>query len=135
MEGAIRDFFDYQGRSQRIKIFPYPRQYATINGLFVKLFCLLLPFGLLAEFDRLNKGMTGWLQGGTVWLVIPFSTSIAWVFTSLEQVGESTENPFEGSANDVPISQMRRMVEIDMREMLEEAELPSLFPTRNNIVV
>ena len=59
-----------------------------------------------------------------MWLVIPFGVLISWVFTSLDQVGESTENPFEGSANDVPISQMSRAVEIDIREMLAETDLP-----------
>ena len=135
MHGALRDFSDHQGRSERIKNFPYPRQYATINGIFVKLFCILLPFGLLEEFDNLNFEMTGFLQGHMVWLVIPFSVLISWVFTSLEQVGESTENPFEGSANDVPISQMSRTVEIDIREMLGETDLPPALQPQNNIVL
>ena len=135
MHSALRDFSDHQGRSERIKNFPYPRQYATINGLFVKLFCILLPFGLLEEFDNLNNGMTGFLQGHMVWLVIPFSVLISWVFTSLEQVGESTENPFEGSANDVPISQMSRTIEIDIREMLGETDLPPALQAQNNIVL
>ena len=70
-----------------------------------------------------------------VWLVIPFSVLISWVFTSLEQVGESTENPFEGSANDVPISQMSRTVEIDIREMLGETDLPPALHPQNNIIL
>ena len=132
---ALRAFFDHQGKNERIKNFPYPRQYATINSLFMKLFCLLLPFGLLQEFDRLNDGMTGFLQGKMVWLVIPFSVLISWVFTSLEQVGESTENPFEGGANDVPISQMSRSMEIDVREMLNETDLPLPLEPINNIIL
>ena len=135
MHSALRDFSQQQGRSERIKNFPYPRQYATINGLFVKLFCILLPFGLLQEFDKLNDGVTGFLEGNMVWLVIPFSVLISWVFTSLEQVGESTENPFEGSANDVPISQMSRAVEIDIREMLGETDLPPVLHPKNNIIL
>ena len=135
MHIALRAFLDHQGRSERIKNFPYPRQYATINSLFMKLFCLLLPFGLLQEFDRLNDGMTGFLQGKMVWLVIPFSILISWVFTSLEQVGESTENPFEGGANDVPISQMSRSMEIDIREMLNETDLPLPLEPVNNIIL
>jgi len=135
MHNALRDLSNHQGRSERIKNFPYPRQYATVNNLFVKLFCILLPFGLLEEFDKLNNGVTGFLRGHMIWLVIPFSALISWVFTSLEQVGESTENPFEGSANDVPISQMSRTVEIDIKEMLGETDLPSPFPIRNNIIL
>ncbi|MEQ1745573.1 MAG: bestrophin family ion channel [Saprospiraceae bacterium] len=135
MEQLVRDFYDQQGRSERIKNFPYPRQFATINAFFVKLFCFMLPFGMLKEFDKLNEGMTGTMQGNMIWLVIPSSVLISWVYTSLEQVGESTENPFEGGANDVPISQMSRTIEIDLREMLGETELPPALQPTNNIVL
>jgi putative membrane protein len=135
MHKSVRDFFDHQGRSERIKNFPFPRQYATITALLVKLFCLLLPFGMLGEFEKLNDGSMGFLNGKMVWLVIPFSVLISWVYTSLEQVGESTENPFEGNANDVPISQMSRAVEIDIREMLGEGDLPEALQPQNNIIL
>jgi ion channel-forming bestrophin family protein len=98
---GVAQFLDMQ---KSIKDFPYPRQCATVNSFFIKLFCLLLPFGLLREFDKLNDSVEGVMKGNMVWLVIPFSVLISWMYTSLEQVGESTENPFEGNANDVPIS-------------------------------
>lgn len=135
MNRAIKDFLEHQGKSERIKNFPYPRQFATINAFFIKLFCFLLPFGMLKEFDKLNDGMNGLFQGNMVWLVIPFSILISWVYTSLEQVGESTENPFEGSPNDIPISQISRTIEIDLREMLGEKELPPPILPQNNIVL
>jgi ion channel-forming bestrophin family protein len=135
MHHALRAFSSHQGKSERIKNFPYPRQYATINTLFVNLFCLLLPFALLGEFNNMNDDVTGGLKGNMVWFVIPFSVLISWVFTSLEQVGESTENPFEGSANDVPISQMSRAVEIDIREMLGETNLPPELQPHNSIIL
>src|SRR5262249_53921798 len=120
MHAMLREFSEHQGKSERIKNFPYPRQYATINSIFIKLFCILLPFALLGEFNRLNEVTSGFLKGHMVWFVIPFSVLISWIYTSLDQVGESTENPFEGSPNDIPISQMSRAVEIDIREMLGE---------------
>jgi ion channel-forming bestrophin family protein len=135
LQKIVRDFYDQQGRSERIKNFPYPRQFATINNFFVRLFCLMLPFGMLKEFDKLNESVSGVMQGHMVWLVIPFSVLISWVYTSLEQVGESTENPFEGGANDVPISQMSRTIEIDLREMLGETDLPPAVQAVNNIVM
>lgn len=135
MENMVKDFFDHQGKSERIKNFPYPRQFATINSFFIKLFCILLPFGMLKEFDKLNETVDGIMKGNMVWLVIPFSVLISWVYTSLEQVGESTENPFEGSANDVPISQMSRTIEIDLREMLGETDLPPALQPKNNIIL
>jgi len=135
MQRSIKDLFVQQGKSERIKDFPYPRQFATINSFFVKLFCLLLPFGLLREFDKLNESVEGIMKGNMIWMVIPFSVLISWMYTSLEQVGESTESPFEGGANDVPISQMCRSVEIDLREMLGETELPPSLQPKNNIVL
>jgi len=135
MQRSIKEFLWHQGRCERLKDFPYPRQYATINALFIKLFCLLLPFGLLREFDKLNDSVEGVLKGHMVWLVIPFSVLISWMYTSLERVGESTENPFEGSANDVPISHMCRMAEIELREMLGETDVPPPLAPRHHIVL
>lgn len=122
MHDKLTQFSDHQGKSERIKNFPYPRQYAIISNIFVKLFCILLPFALLGEFKN-------------VWFVIPSSVLISWLYTSLDQVGESTENPFEGSANDVPISQMSRTVEMDIREMLGENVVAPLIKAGNDIVL
>ena len=135
MQRSIKDFLLQQGRCERIKDFPYPRQFATINSFFIKLFYFLLPFGLLREFDRLNESVAGVIKGHMVWLVIPFSVLISWMYVSLERVGESTESPFEGSANDVPISQMCRTAERDLREMLGETDVPPPLEPVNNIVL
>lgn len=135
MQRALKDLHLQQARSERIKDFPFPRQFATVSSLFVKLFCLLLPFALLREFDGLNESVGGPMKGNMVWLVTPFSVLISWMYTSLDQVGESTENPFEGGANDVPISQMCRTIEIDLREMLGEADLPPVMRPQNDILV
>jgi putative membrane protein len=135
MEKGIKELLDHQGRSERIKNFPYPRQYAIINTLFIRFFCVLLPFGLLKEFDALNAVVDGAMQGRMVWLVIPFSVMISWMYTTLEQVGASTENPFEGGANDVPIAQIGRMIEVEMRELLGDTDLPPLLRPRNNIIL
>jgi putative membrane protein len=135
MQRALKEFLWHQGRCERLKDFPYPRQYATIKAFFIKLFCLLLPFGLLREFDKLNDSVEGVIKGHMVWLVIPFSVLISWMYTSLERVGESTENPFAGSANDVPISQLCRTAEIELRDMLGETDVPPPLEPRNNIVL
>ena len=135
MQRAVRDLHLQQGRSERIKDFPFPRQFVVVSSMFVKLFCFLLPFGLLREFDKLNESVEGLMKGNMVWLVIPVSVVISWMYTSLDQVGESTENPFEGTANDVPISQMSRAVEIDLRQILGETDLPPVLQPQNNIVL
>jgi putative membrane protein len=135
MEKMLKELLDHQGRSERIKNFPYPRQYAIFNAFFIRFFCVLLPFGLLKEFDALNAIAGGWMKGHMVWLVVPFSVMVSWMYTTLEQVGASTENPFEGGANDVPIAQLNRTIEIELCEMLGDAELPAALQPKNNIVL
>jgi putative membrane protein len=135
LQKTVTVFYDQQARCERLKNFPYPRQYAVVNTIFVCVFCLLLPFGMLREFERLGESVGGFMQGHMVWLVVPFSVLISWMYVSLEQVGGSTENPFEGSANDVPISQMCRAVEIELRGMLGESELPPPLLPENHILL
>jgi putative membrane protein len=135
MQKTLKDLLDQQSRAERIKNFPYPRQYATINKIFVWCFAVLLPFCVINEFDRLNVGVSGLLAGRMAWLAIPFSALVSWMYVSLDQVGESTENPFEGAANDVPISHISRLVEIELGEMLGETDLPPLLHARNEIIL
>ncbi|HSF55541.1 MAG TPA: bestrophin family ion channel, partial [Algoriphagus sp.] len=75
------------------------------------------------------------LGAEVVWLTVPFSVIVGWVFLVLEQIGESTENPFEGGPNDVPISSMSRAIEIDLRDMLNEENLPQPILPVNEILM
>jgi putative membrane protein len=135
MQKTLKDLLEQQGKAERLKNFPYPRQYATINTFFVWCFAALLPFCMVREFDRLNELVPGLLHGHMAWFAVPFSVLVGWMYVSLDQVGESTENPFEGSANDVPISQVSRLVEIELREMLGETALPGLLQPQNQIIL
>jgi putative membrane protein len=127
LQGLLTSFYDHQGASERIKNFPYPRQYATINLWFIKIFVLLLPLGMLQEFENFGENI--------VWLNIPFSVLCGWVFTTMEKIGEASESPFEGSANDVPITAISRTIEIDLREMLGDTDIPAPLKPQNNILI
>jgi len=126
-------FTDDQGKAERIKNFPYPRNFSSITTYLLLLFILFVPFGLLKELDKLGEGTT--LEGWTIWFNIPFSLMVTWCFHTLDSVGEASVNPFEGSPNDVPITQISRTIEIDMRDMLDEADLPPAITPKNNIVL
>ncbi|WP_026967983.1 bestrophin family protein [Algoriphagus terrigena] len=133
LQNSIVKFTDAQGKAERIKNFPYPRNFASVTTYLMIIFILLLPFGLLREYSQIGQGT--FLEGYTIWFNIPFSAVAAWVFHVLDAVGESAVNPFEGSANDVPITQISRTVEIDMRDMLDESPLPDPITPTNNIVL
>lgn len=131
LERMLATLYDHQGRSERIKNFPYPRQFATVNQMFIRLFVGILPFGILQEFGKLTPELGEWF----IWLTIPCSLTVGFVFYLMERIGESTENPFEGGANDVPITNISRTIEIDLREMLEETNLPPALAPQNNILL
>lgn len=127
MQKTLKDLLDQQARAERIKNFPYPRQYAIVNAIFVWSFAALLPFGLAGEFARLGAS--------TTWLAFPFSVLVSWLYVSLDQVGESTENPFEGAANDVPIARISLLLERELRGMLGETDLPALPAPEHHIIL
>ncbi len=135
LEAVLQELFTLQGKSERIKNFPYPRQFATLNHFFMWVFVLLLPLALVPQFAEIghelkdNYPLVGDLF---VWFTIPFYVIVAWVFHTMERIGRTGENPFEGTANDVPISTIARGIEIDLRQNLGESneEIPEQFPVK-----
>ena len=127
MQNLLDKLYEQQGKSERIKNFPYPRQFATMNLFFVWIFISLIPFGMIQEFEKLGHNF--------VWATIPFTVLVSWVFHTMERIGEASENPFEGGPNDVPITALARTIEIDLREMLDETEIPAKLEPKNNILL
>jgi putative membrane protein len=118
LAGALDELLRLQGGLKRVKNYPYSRNYYSIAVIIVKLFVAMVPFGLLPYARELGEptGIAAW----TAWLNVPLSAIVGWIFVSMEKVGENSSNPFEGNANDVPISSIARRIEIEMRGMLGE---------------
>lgn len=127
MMRILEEFYNLQGKCERIKNTPFPRQYAYFSKIFVWLFVLLLPFGLIGQFKEMGHVAT--------FLTIPFSVLISWVFTTMEIVGDNSEDPFEGFINDVPMTALCRTIEIDLREMLGETDLPPKTLPENDVLM
>ncbi len=43
-KNLLVNLYDQQGKCERIKNFPYPRQFATINQMFIRCFIIIDPF-------------------------------------------------------------------------------------------
>ncbi len=138
LENVLEELFTQQGKSERIKNFPYPRQFATMLFYITWIFIAVLPLSLATQFGDLGTeigvrfpALGKWF----IWLSIPFSIVVMWIFHTMNRIGRVGENPFEGSANDVPISTIARGIEIDLRQNLGEdkGEIPPQFPVRNNV--
>jgi putative membrane protein len=50
-------------------------------------------------------------------------------------VGDYSENPSQGMANDIPMLSLCRTIEIDLREMLGETEFPPAIQAKNQILM
>lgn len=129
LQKMITEFYTLQGKCERIKNFPLPRQYASISLYLVYVLIFLLPLGLLSAFQDAN------LYASSVWGVVPFTVLIGYIFWLMESVGDYAENPFEGLVFDIPMTSLVRTIEIDLREMLGETDLPPAIGPKNNIVV
>ncbi|MBL4704520.1 MAG: hypothetical protein JKY54_08360, partial [Flavobacteriales bacterium] len=70
-----------------------------------------------------------------VWVNIPFTVIVIWVFNTMLRIGLAGENPFEGSPNDVPISNISRGITRDILQIIEEdpENIPEPFENINHI--
>ncbi len=138
LENILEELFTHQGKSERIKNFPYPRQYASLAFYLTRIFVILLPFGIIPEFSKIGETMVNnfsLIGANFVWVGVPFCAIVSWAFHIMERMARVGENPFEGTANDVPISTIARGIEINLCEMLgdDHKNIPSQFPEENNV--
>jgi len=116
MMDLITEMYTLQGKCERINNTPFPRQYAFFSVVFVYIFIGLIPFGIISELTERGSPM--------IWLTVPISVVISWVFWTMEAVGDASEDPFDNFINDVPMTALCKTIEIDLRQMLGESDLP-----------
>jgi len=127
LQALLNNLYDEQGKAERIKNFPLPRLYAYASNLFVWIFIVLLPFGLIAQFDHMGHY--------NVWLFIPVVSIVSWIFLLMELVGDYSENPFGGLPNDIPMLSICRTIEIDLKQMMREEDIPKSIKAQNGILL
>lgn len=127
MEKMLVDFYTQQGKCERIKKFPFPRQYANMSRYFIAIFIILLQFSMIPSLR--NVGTYGHM------LSIPITALIGWIYVMMEIIADYSENPFQGMSNDIPMLSLCRTIEIDMREMLRETDLPAPIQSKKDILM
>ena len=75
------------------------------------------------------------LGNWALWISIPISALIGWVYVMMEIVGDYTANPFQGMIYDIPMMSLCRTIEIDLREILNESNLPDPIKAKKNILM
>jgi putative membrane protein len=110
MDTTLNDLADAQGGAERIKNTPMPKQYDYFPQLFTHIYCLVLPLALI---DSLG------------WYTPLGSTLVGFIFLALDKIGRDLEDPFENTLFDVPLTSITRGIEINLRQLLDEKDIPS----------
>ena len=63
------------------------------------------------------------------------SGQVIWVFFLMEKIGDYSENLFEGSYKDVPITHIAGTIEVDMLEMINDMDIPQPTQESNGFLV
>lgn len=127
--GHITEFYTLQGKAERIKNTPFPRQYAEYSRVFTRVFVFLVPLGMLDVFADHIHQVDAWsltLNTHNLAWALPMvaaSALVSWVFMTMEGIGDSSEDPFERSMNDVPMNALCVAIERDLRQLLGETEV------------
>jgi len=116
-----------QGKAERIKKTPFPVYYDFFIKTFLFIFLSMLPLSLLGILNEVSMS----ISNNVNWMVIPITVIVTFMFFIIEKTGFFTETPFENLNEDVPLSALCRTIEIDLREMLNEENIPAPFPTKN----
>ena len=97
------------GKAERIKNTSFPKTYRWTMRFFIYLFIIILSFSL-SHMPYFSD--------------IPLTIMISIPFFLLEKVARDIQDPFENKPTDTAISSIARTIEINIKELLEEKELP-----------
>lgn len=120
LEGLVTDMVDVQGGCERIRNTPIPWSYTVLMHSIVAAYCFALPFGLVTTTHLLTPVVV---------------LLIAYAFLGLDAVGDELEQPFGHEDNDLPLASISRTIEINLRQVLGESQLPAAYePDRRRVL-
>jgi putative membrane protein len=119
LEQSLISLTDIQGGCERIKNTPIPLSYTSLIHQIVAIYCIALPFGLVKTVGAFTP------------IVV---TIVAYAFYGLDAIGDEIENPFGLDANDLPLSSLSTMIEVNVRQRLGETDLPPLRKPKGGLL-
>jgi ion channel-forming bestrophin family protein len=101
LDADVQALIDHVGACERIDQTPLPYAYAVHLRRALVLYCVTLPFALVASFG--------------VWTVVP-SLIVSYVLIGIEEIGTEIEGPFGRKHNDLPLDRLCTRLEANLRE-------------------
>lgn len=109
LNDMITRLCDSMGKCERLKNTVFPRSYSVLVHILIYVFAILLPFGLDDSQLAVEIGIT---------FLIPI------VFISIEKTSIIMQDPFENTPVDTPMTSLAQTIEINIRQMTGEQNVP-----------
>lgn len=100
---------DSMGKCERLKNTVFPRSYSILVHTLIYVFAIILPFGL--DDSQL-----------IIEMLITFLIPI--VFITIEKTSIMMQDPFENKPVDTPVTSLAQTIEINIRQMIGEQNVP-----------
>lgn len=106
---TIARLCDSMGKCERIKNTIFPKAYSLLIHTIIYVFATMLPFGLSDEYLIVEIGLT---------MGIPI------IFIAIEKTSILMQDPFENQPLDTPMTDLAQTIEINLRQMTGDKNVP-----------
>ncbi len=114
LESTMVDISNWQGGMERIANTPLPYPYVYFPRLFISLFCLIVPVGLVESLG---------------WFTPLASTVVGFMLLALEKIGTDLQSPFSESQHQIQMTDLCANIEKNLSSMFRESENASVRST------
>ncbi len=97
------------GMCERIKNTVFPKSYSLMIHFTIYVFATLLPFGISDDLPLLEIALT---------IILPS------IFIAIEETSILMQDPFENQPLDTPMTALCKTIEINLKEMIEDRDVP-----------
>jgi len=107
LESTMVDISNCQGGMERIANTPLPYPYVYFPRLFISLFCLIVPIGLVESLG---------------WFTPLASTVVGFMLLAIERIGTDLQSPFRHSEHQIRMEELCANIEKNLESMQRNAQ-------------
>ena len=111
LESTMVDLSNAQGGMERIANTPLPYPYVYFPRLFITLFCLIVPIGLVETLE---------------WFTPLASTVVGFMLLAIERIGTDLQSPFRFSEHQIQMNTICETIERNLESMQRDAQCEKL---------
>ena len=109
IDSTIARLCDSMGKCERIKNTVFPKAHSMLIHTIIYVFATMIPFGLFDKYLIVETVIT---------IGIPV------IFIAIEKTSMLMQDPFENEPLDTPMTDLTQTIEINLKEMIGETQVP-----------